>query len=59
MRIFYKPNLASANLRPLLLSHHYLFLQHVEIVNDDTNEEIEGEESSKNNEYHEVDVPIQ
>ena len=34
----------------------YFLLEHVEIVYDDTNEEVEGEESPTNDEYNEVQI---
>ena len=34
----------------------YLFLLFVEVVNDDTNEQIESEEGSEDDEEHKVDV---
>lgn len=37
----------------------YLFLLLVEVVNDDTNEEVEGEESSKDDEDDKVDVHVE
>lgn len=36
----------------------YLFLLLVEVVNDHTNEEIEGEEGAKDDENHKVDVHV-
>lgn len=36
----------------------YLFLLLVEVINDHTNEEIEGEEGAKYDENHKVDVHV-
>lgn len=37
----------------------YLFLLLVEVVNDDTNEEVQGEERAKDDEDDKVDVHVQ
>lgn len=37
----------------------YLFLEDIEVVDNDTNEQIESEESTKYDECHEVDIPVQ
>jgi len=37
----------------------YLLFQFVEVFNDDTNEEIECEESSKHDENDKVDIPVE
>ncbi len=37
----------------------YLFLLHVEVVNDDTNEEVESEEGPHDDECHEVPVGVE
>lgn len=36
----------------------YLFLLFVEVINDDTNKQIEGKEGSKNNEKDKVEVHV-
>lgn len=36
----------------------YLFLLFIKVVNDDTNEEVEGEETAKNNEEDKVKIHV-
>lgn len=48
--------------RTLFLKHNkytYLFLLLVEVVNDDTNKEVQGEKRPKDDEAHKVEIHIE
>ena len=39
-------------------NNNNLLLEHVEVVNDDPDEQVEGEEGPAHDEYHEVEVVV-
>jgi len=47
------------NWRTTKQQHTHLFLEHVKVVNNDTNEEVKCEEGAANNEDNEVQVSIE